>query len=199
MSYREQYAQELREYTAQCYAEHILKNSTENTWEIRNPNGSSVFYAEIAALGPYLVVVGDTDTVVFRGSYTGIKLVSWLASSDSYGYLCEKASIGMSGDDHVYEFDADAAREDLQELRETRAEDAGDDALDEEEEDLFKELLGGQYEHPQGLHQQLYDAGITDEPHRVGRVISPRIYYAHAAVKRLWALLKETLPQEEEA
>jgi hypothetical protein len=154
-----------------------------------------------------LLVDGDIvpGPVVFRyGPPQPEARVHWMGgckyAHDSY--FREKASIGMGGRGSVTEtWDADVARDDLLEME---AEFKGDpEEWSEPSPKMAEEVarvrecllaaLGLGHRPGRGwVLWKLYEAGVDPELfERIGMVTATRLYYAHAALARLSALLTE--------
>ena len=188
----------------EAFAHHAIGDRTDTSWYLApDPQCRTGFSGvRIAALGRYLVVVGDADTCVFSGgSYSEPRdLVAWMGSTNDLHYVREKAGIGMSdlGGKITEEYDAGVMLHGLNErIGFVNDPDYG---YDEEETDKLLEVLNEcvesvkNYGEP-GL-EQAHNAlcndwpGDTEDVYRIGVVTSRRVIVAHAAVRRLWELLK---------
>ena len=152
------------------------------TWNMR---------AWITVTGPYVTVVGDISTVVFAyySGRTPVGAVGWIGNHNSMHYVAEKASIGMSPigamswDPEIAEAELRTTISELDEAygdynpagkEENREQlQAAIDALDDGESAMYREL-------------EFDDAEGTP-----GQVIASRVFFAHAALGRLYTLLLE--------
>ncbi len=168
---------------AKCsYAMHVLRATTDTSW-LLGAEGSSVNLFWISIMGPYVVLVGDLRTCVFRRGYAASPkaMVQWVCRADLH-YLSETCRSAM--DHHSgYTWDSNIARFEL-------------DGYSLDPDGYFTARDRVVYKNA----QEYVDAGCTalqrylesnlsdptDMPlHDIGRVVSPRVIYARAACRRL--------------
>jgi len=183
----------LSRHASAAFQDHRITKSGSDRWVIKGPHGGQ-FWTEIVSLeGAKLFVHGDIDCVLFAyaGKHYGPEQkVRWIGNS-SLDYAREKASIG-TGHEVANDIDTDVAIWELYELLRDGAEYEDPSVLKnrDEIEDGISALKYG--EHVDVVMHQLYQAGVDPEwIGSLGRVVSSRVAYAHAAVKRLAELLEE--------
>ena len=182
-----------------AFASHALLRNDADRWRIGRP-GSSTYWADIVAMSMGgLVVWGDIELVCFAyGPKDPVARVHWMTTSD-LSYVQEKAQIGSRHRGVATQFDPGVA---LHELR-ARIEESVADGLQmdarhvEAIEDAIVAIRRGDGEDE--MRRILYDAGLdTEWLCDVGVVTSTAVIYAHAAVKRLAALLEEKAGKSDE-
>lgn len=169
-------AVETSELAAKAFESHEVRRLSNTEWSVKRP-GRSEFWAHVlAGEHGHLLVYGDIDPCVFAygPKNSPEALVRWIGgeemSAGHEGYVAQKAAIGMGCREAVWEWDADTAVVDAKELG--RSIDA---ALP-----------------PDVVRQALYDDGVEAEDLAdFGMVIAPRVYYAHAALRRVALSLAE--------
>ena len=151
-----------------------------------------------------LFVGGDINDCVF--AYFGghrdatpeqknVGKVAWIGNHEGFGYIQEKAGIGMTDNGKLTEvWEADIARlqikaflKDLEEEKEDYSEIAY-----EKKKEAFKEAIGLLEDGPEVMGRHLYDSLGYDDMESlfdIGQVISPRVMYAWAACRRLCELI----------
>jgi len=198
-SMRDRISEELAERAMKAYEKHKIVSRTDTSIVLRKraPDGkwSWEYQVEIVAgqLG-FLMLTGDADTVVFaRQNGTLRQRLSWIApeTSRSFGYLREKASIGLDdGTKLALSFEPALLDDLLDDLL---------DGLDPEGERDAKRIeeIKEVFESPPGVESDLYDfydrlsdAGVDicdigDALH----MVSTRVFYAWAACRRAGQLL----------
>lgn len=188
----------------EAFAHHAIGDRTDTSWCLAPDPAHRLGFGgvRVAALGRYLVVVGDADTCVFSGgSYSEPRdIVAWMGSTTDLHYVCEKAGHGMSdcGGKITEEFDASVMLHGLNER--IGCVNDPDYGYDEDEKDGLLEVLNECAESVKncgapGLeqaHRTLCNdwPGEGEDVYRIGIVTSRRVIFAHAIVRRLWALLK---------
>jgi hypothetical protein len=195
---RDEYNAQLATLARKALERHEIKEEGPGRWVLyrRNADGtySAQYCAEIAALHwGTLLVHGDIETVVFTGGShrAPLDLVRWVGGRGEptdYCYLAQKAQRGMgAGTDAL---DTEVARGDvLAEIACVRDAGATGEQL-EPYDDALRALDDG--EHIEVVRHNLWRDGDdvdTEFLARLGRVIDPRVFYAHAACARLVALL----------
>lgn len=183
---RDNYFGDLEKFSSQAFKDHQMKEVGPGHWYLSRKDGQ--YWTHIVCMGPGIVVWGDIDGVIYSGGPADpVSKVHWLANAHGR-YLKEKATIGMS---HVgvERFDVDIAIEDLEEcLKEAKENEKTDDAtaLKEAIDNLRCGLLPDRV--LSDLHDEISDSWewLGD----IGRVVDPRVFYTHAAVKRLSDLLE---------
>lgn len=194
----------------EAFKNHELVDNREDRWRIckREKDGTltNVHAAEIVSLwGGRLYVGGDIDDCVF--AYYGDKSdhrskLEWMGKcNDVAYYVRQKASMGLSdGGKLVDEFDDRVAAEDLDYQMNDMLQNIKDcAATDEEGEDdarriksIFeqaKELMSEPHEMRVYLYDELKDIDGWEWLDEIGTIVSHRVVYAWAAVRRLCELL----------
>jgi hypothetical protein len=206
MSERKKRHEDLARLAKEAFGQHVIAREDSGRWLLKQPNNGSHFWTEIICVeGRGLYIDGDIEPVVMRYGPTDFEArVRWMASRKDGGdsYFVEKASIGMGGRGvDVEMWESQIARDDLR------------DFLVDNEYAVFESDGGWKHhpDHPRFDIDALYDltrllrhdeASQTDmiralvdmgveEPYRIGVVPAPRLFYAHAALARLDALLQE--------
>jgi hypothetical protein len=202
------------EQARESFANHQITKSGGGRWLVKKP-GTSTFWFEVIVLeGGKLMVHGDISPVIFAyyhpnqhssAEENAEGCVRWMASRKRPDdpYFTEKAKIGSSSDDTVWTYDEDTLREEIEALidethaSEAEAEFDGDDHrkhIHIERRESFQEALDGvggtSLEETQSLVYDALDGDAESVP--FGVRVSTSMIYAHAALQRLDALLKET-------
>jgi len=192
------------ERARKAFEHHTIAARTDATWRLApDPKRRTGFSGvTVAALGRYLVVVGDADTCVFSGgSYSEPRdVVAWMGSTTDLRYVVEKAGHGMGdlGGKITEELDAEVMLHDLQE-RVGYVSDP-ENGYNEEETAKHLEVLNECIDTIKdcsdlglaGAHHTLCNdwPGEIEDVYRVGVVPAWRVIVAHAVVRRLWGILK---------
>lgn len=182
------YEAELAASARDAFASHAITSRAADRWVIRNPT-SSCFWAEIVVLRCGKVLVhGDTDIVCFA-SYNSEtapeSVVAWVAESN-IAYLANKVEPRMI----VWEEDEDVAEYQIFDALKDREDDgvSSQDAYVRGYKAALSSLQRGY-----GLvdaAKEIYDVtGDSEASQTIGHVIAPKIFFAHAAVTKLHALL----------
>lgn len=213
MSYRQQHHERLVAQSREAFQLHVIRKRSEGRWLLqrRHDDGGwdSVYWAEIISLhGGGLFVGGDIDHVLF-GYYSDKSgnheaKVRWMGEhNDIRYYVRQKAAIG-TGHQLIDVYDKDAARQTLQEhLDEAIAEAEYFNFNDPDEDTLAGKLAIALDEYGWDaapfedgkealcayLHRKLGSDWYCDMGYNLGDVLAPRVYYAHAALRRLCELL----------
>jgi hypothetical protein len=182
-----------------AFAKHVIAKESEGRWLLRKPYADGrgfdwTMAAEVISLaGGSLYVGGDIDFVIFSwysDSADHEAKVRWMGRcSDIDYYVRQKAIIG-TGRELVEQYDEDEARASLKWHYEDCVR-VGDDALAAK---LAELLESGALEDRQALLHELYRAQpdlAADVGGTLGMVPHPRVYYAHAALRRLCDILDE--------
>lgn len=204
--------EQLQQEGARAFERHEIRSRSDGRWLLqrryKDGNGwDCVFAAEVISLyGGELYVGGDIDFVVFAhysDSRSHEAKLRWMGEHNDLGYYVrQKASIG-TGVALVDVYDQDEARESVSEWLddEKKAEADGfgsgyakklaavlgqDGAWDRAPWDDRHELI----------HYLVDELGhdFMCERYDVGMVLAPRVYYAHAALRRLCDLLDAEQP-----
>lgn len=195
MNPRQTRHEELCRMAAKAVAGHEIMKTGEGRWRLMGRDAAGrptqCHCAEVVVLwGGKLLVHGDVELVCFdrRVGGTDDEVVAWIgAHQEPDDYVAGKAVIG-TGDARVYVCDDDVFAFDLRAWL-GDADDRDRALADEVIEDLE---LDGDVE---GARRRLFN-DLTDVDTEAfvgfGLVVAPRVYYAHAAVRRLWTLLQAT-------
>ena len=207
--YQEERAAKLHEQAKAEYAQHQIRKRSEGRWLLQKPHVEggwrSEFFTEVISLaGGALYVGGDIGHVIF--AYYGDKPANheakmrWMGEHSDFGYYVhQKACIG-TGSEAINTYEAEAGRQQLldwrqdylQQLADER-EAFGEDDDDEREPvlDTIAGLLDWQPDDPSVVMHTLYDEcpNFMQDRYEFGTVIAPRLFFAHAALRRLCALL----------
>lgn len=206
---RDQYHKRFMDRASREFVNHgIARRTGDDRWLLqrRHPDTDKFDWtmsAEVVCLaGGRLYVGGDIFPVIFAYcSDPGIQRVRWMGgTTDLNYYVAQKASLGFGGDELVSTYSAEVARSDLddlahefQEIRECHPDDPmlvsireAHRFADEGHQELYRFLRSEADRH------EVPD--FMEERYGLGKVLSPRIYYAWAALARLIQLLD----QEEE-
>lgn len=201
--------------SADKFASHQIRQTVEAddfaSWLLMRPREDggwdSAFWVRITAADGLLRVSGDFNPIVFaHGPRDPRACVGWMGShpfADSY--VLEKARIGMGGDDAVYRWDSDDARRDAHELigHEVDYRDEDDEPTDLERALRAALESSDEYSGKWGcflFQREAYNALLKHNPDdnldiaSIGRRTSHALELAHAAVRRLHALLLEDSP-----
>lgn len=201
MSYSESRLKTEVENCKRYYSEHVIAERSENSWYIKKP-GTSNLATEIVALRHGLLYVGgDVDTVVFGNYYDRPSnfesRVHWLGGKHTFtSYVEEKARIGMSSHDAIYEYDSQKADEDIariiQEYREM-IEDEPDNTSEYQEvidnlEDIYTSDSNAMM-----LYHAISEAGVDSvyDYNGLGEVVRFCVIRAWAALNCLSTLLSQ--------
>lgn len=165
----------------------VLRHNSENAWFLVDPAARFRWYEVMATRGGRLLVDGDNPVVGFMGGPRDpMERVQWVAESH-LDYLSDKARpvMGHASVDHCCE---EVLMGDLCALREERE-------LDEGASNAVRYAIGCLKDgwDPDQVVTELYGYIDAETQSCLGQVIAPKLYYAHAAVKRLYSLLKEAL------
>lgn len=185
-SLRDQRTEKLYALIINCYKDLTLLQRRDDpdgisTYVIGKP-WSSAYRTEVYVGRSHITVQGDIDLMSFGGGPRDHReRIGWLAHATN-GYLSQKANIGCTSTELVYEYELDIARKDLLEERRfgnISAEQAraGWDSLRHDER-------------PQQATHEIYEIDYA-ESIDLGRVMSNRVITAHVAVQRLDVLLDE--------
>lgn len=179
------------------FAKHVVTKSSDLRWLLQRVNDDGratwTWSCEVVVLeGGSIFVGGDIDHVIFSsGPADAIERLRWMGECDDLGYyVAQKARIG-SGSDLVDAWDDDIAREELDSFlkRSGMEESDRDRMLDEMPTENRHEFLDWAWRN--FSYEQMSEA-VGD----AGEVLAPRVIYAHAALARLCALLREAETQK---
>ena len=200
---RERHDKDMTTMSKEAFKGHRIITHTEGRWLIARPGKYPgeydwCFATEVIAdlWGKGMYVGGDTKPVIFSGGPAHPEAkVRWMGGRKSGGdqYLVEKATTG-TGKEVIEMFDADVARDDMTVLQHEIAEESEGDPAIEAIEDIKRccdEM--GRDEVIRDLMEAYSD---SERVYDIGVVVSPRVYYAHAALARLCELLDEKQKEE---
>lgn len=200
----------------ETFKDHELVDNREDRWRIckREKDGkfTNVHAAEIVSLwGGRLYVGGDIDDCVFA-YYSDhpdhLSKLRWMGRcKDVSYYVRQKASLGLTdGGKLVDEYDAQVAEDDLNYYLERELERINENTATEEEcqddqatmRHIFEQAQGMVNEDPHDLRHYLYkelqalgDTDAWEWVGELGNIVSHRVIYAWAALRRLCELLDE--------
>lgn len=193
---REQRAERLTDVANDSFRNHAIASRENGRWLLRNPS-TSIFWTEIiVGHGGYLIVNGDIDHVIwgrFNDRYDDPeRVLRWIGSHSVVdSYTAGKAVIGTGAqlaqevDPRVYAYDLLFAIED--EKDGAAKEDIDNDYISMLNEAITHVTRGDDL---RDVSNFLWDADVDPELiSSLGCVPAVRVYYAHAAVVRLHALL----------
>lgn len=213
MTNKRNFVKERCDQAIEAFKDHELVDCREDRWRImkREEDGklTGIHAAEIVSLwGGRLYVGGDIDDCVF--AYYGdhpdhLSKLRWMGRCNDVGYYVrQKATVGLTdGGKLVDEFDARVATEDLDfhmqgmlediQARATTAEDSGEGEA-RDIQDIFaqaKLFLEDPHDMRAYLYRELKDNDAWEWLGTIGNIVSYRVVYAWAAVRRLCELLDE--------
>lgn len=195
----------------EAFKSHELVDCREDRWRIckREPDGqlTNIHAAEIVSLwGGRLFVGGDIDDCVFAYHSYNDKVnhhrakLEWIGKCQDVGYYVrQKATMGLTDGGKLVDcFDQQIAEYDLNEcLKDTLEEMQEYDTSDARSNEILR--IRGIFDEakhylddPEMLRRHLYEAfsdGDCEWVSTVGMVVSYRVVYAWAAVRRLCELL----------
>lgn len=197
----------------EAFAEHVIRKQSEGRWLLqkRHPNGgwTWIMGVEVISLAHgQLYVGGDIEHVIY--AYYGDKpgnheaKVRWMGRChDVDYYVAQKACVG-TGRSLTEVYDSDAAEETIahwgaeyrKESETAWPEDVKRNIACAEALEAFLEYPGAGFTHHELLDSLARELGdywqiIMEERWDVGMVLAPRVYYTHAALRRLCDLLDE--------
>jgi len=186
------------------FRSHIMREIGPGHWNIHIP-GHSQYWADIVVMGSHhLVVTGDIELCAFAyysGQHSPEGAVHWLFTP-GLSYVCEKATIGMGSRELVYDYEQEVAIYDLlehyREVGKNYCEDEWKDIQPEYKKAIDDAVESLEYGENvmnvlRSLHDEIneYDQDSWEWIDSVGRVPSPRVIWALAAIRRLSDLLKK--------
>lgn len=188
---------QLVEQSQHAFENHVITRRSEGRWLLQRQYEDGkpdwTMAAEVISLaGGALYVGGDIDFVIFSwfsDSTAHEDKVRWMGKcNDLEYYVHQKACIG-TGRELIDVYDAEVAEETLKEWLKDEQESNGRNY------DRLKELIDDGLRYDDGRHElinRLYDElghGFAFDRGDVGIVMAPRVYCAHAALRRLCDLL----------
>ena len=191
---------ERAEHAIAVFADHKIVDQGDRWWLIGKAGGGSEYRAAVFVMPTgELVVQGDIDLCSFAwGPRAPAECVFWIGRQESDSYVCEKATIGMTAREMVWELDRDAlnaAVEDwLEGVRAEINEDGEGTHRQREAEAAFEEALDALRhgaEPEDVLGRLIGEDVIESDAARAAEVPTSRVVYAWAAVRRLRELLQE--------
>jgi len=201
------YEKNIEHLATDAYAKHVIRRVLPAGYYICRPHKDGGwdcrFATEIQFLGfGRILIHGDGPDLLFgRSSYSGERLIPWLACSE-LDYLASKVVAGTA-----WTWDSDVARGWLageivdaeSELRESQDEEFG---VDEKHQTIYAKRRDGLIEirdrlddiDEHKLHEELYELsdGDCEWGMHAGRVVHPDVVYAREAVRTLRRLLGRT-------
>ncbi len=164
-SYQEKQERQAREaYAKHAHVSELHRNPYRAAWKLWQPDPNQcVFWTRIISEPPHLIVIGDGPSAITRGHKgdSPLGLVYWIAGQTDMHYLAGKCDDGMR--------------------------EPGGIDWDEVIGDLKSDSFSLAY-----IRDELAKTD-SDEPefaYSLGRVVSPRVYYARAACQALVRLLE---------
>jgi hypothetical protein len=183
---------DLTELSRKAFESHVITKRAEGRWLIQRLYADGVprsdYAAEIVSLWwGALLVGGDINHVIFaRYSGSNEAKVAWIGGDEEVtSYILEKATIGMEGPLLVWE--KEEARVTLLAYCAQRKKDDPEEYAELEE--AYKEVLDDFPDTWEAAAEALWE--IDSETEVDLRVPDSRVYYAHAAVRKLHLLLEE--------
>jgi hypothetical protein len=183
----EDYIKNVTKLAKKAFKKHKLHKQEEKSWIIRNTKNSAYWVEIVILAGEKILAHGDINAIILSSNLkdkNAKEIINWAATSH-ISYLQEKALIGM-GLIGVTVTDIEVAMYHLNELLEIIPRKNIPDirnAIDDLNRDNFS---------PSDIRNNLYNTGIDPEfIHDIGKVVSPRVIYAHEATKKLVSLLEE--------
>lgn len=199
----------LKRDAERAFADHAIRRRSEGRWLIqkRYDDGAwnCTFATEVISLARgELYVGGDIDFVIF-GIYGDTAdhedKLRWMGRHSDFGYYVhQKACIG-TGRTLIDVYDSDAAEAQLREWLAERTEQLGEDHDEEDDGPLdvaadelvatINDMIRWMPDDPGEMLGRLHSVSpsFMDDRHELGMVIAPRLYFAHAALRRLCDLL----------
>jgi hypothetical protein len=176
----------------QAFQNHCLrKDYGEGRWLLQRPRtedgeGWSTFYAAevVCVYGGRLFVGGDIASVTFaHGPQDPLARLKWIAEQPpASSTVRQKAHVG-SGRESVFTWDADYAVEMMQDALTTLD-------LEEADAECVREAIRGVGDGEAYVWQELpHDA--WEYLDGLGKVLDVKVFYAHAAIARLYELLTQ--------
>jgi len=182
-------------HEAFAYHEILSEDRTPNllSYTIGRPGDSAFNTTIMAGTHNCLLVYGDIETVAFQYGPANLDArIRWLSLKECSNYVLEKASIGMTGRETLLVWDEEEAVRNINDLANTYEEDGCSSFLVISLRDMASRLSS--YETEDEVLRDLYDLGVEAEClGTLGKVYSPRLYYAHAAICKLTSLLDSSL------
>jgi hypothetical protein len=202
MDERKKYEQDMTSLAMQAFEHHQIVQQSEGRWLLQRPHKDhwddpktrwdSIYATEIICTSHGgLYVDGDIDHVIFRyGPKHPEARVRWMGERCGAWdcYLHEKAIIG-TGRERIDEWNPLVAQDDLEQLYKeiAESENPGKDVLTEIQDLMQWHINDGR----DFVIRTLLYTGYFDEVPDVGMVVAPRVFYAHAALRRLCHLMDQ--------
>ncbi len=199
---RTQHLDRHRQQAAKAFAGHQITKRSDGRWLLQqsHPDGAPdwTMAAEVICLEANSIYVGgDIDGAVFAyGPRDFIQRIRWMGECNDLGYyVAQKARIGSPRhQSSVTEWNQDIAAQELQAwLADLKKEDPLVDQDDRFDSCQWERALSADHEHE--FVSAAYDAfhgdfDIGEALCGMGKVLSPAVIYAHAALARLCLLLR---------
>jgi hypothetical protein len=202
----DEYVSNLRKLGTEAFAEHRIMEvdgglaaGSDNRWVMRGNQGSMYWVEVVRLAGDKLLVHGDICAIIFaygNRRSSPRELVAWMGRA-GLDHAKEKASIG-TGSEVCEVYDSDLAIWELRRIMNEAIEynDRSTLRFHEEVEQAIDSLANG--DPVELVVNGLYSDGLDPELLMgLGRAVSPRVVYAHAAVQRLDELLTQQEKEEE--
>lgn len=217
MPSRRDFVKERCERAIEAFKDHEIVDDREDRWRIakRDKDGrlTNIHHAEIVSLwGGRLYVGGDIDDCVFAyyGDHPDHRSkLRWMGCcKDVSYYVRQKAQMGLTDNGQlVDEFDAQVAEDDLDYYLKQELERINENAATDEEREDDEKRMRSVFEHAKEmvhddphelrtyLYNELNDVDAWEWLGGLGNIVSHRVIYAWAALRRLCELLDELHPQ----
>ncbi len=193
-------SQRLTEQARRQFATHQISKRSAGRWLLQrryndNTGWDWTMAAEVISLvGGALFVGGDIFHVIF-GWYSdsadhGRKL-RWMGKCDDIEYYVHQKAVIGTGRELVDVYDENAARDYVDDWSKQERKD-GNIKLADKLQRLLEPYGGIDWENGHGIVQELADELGWDEMserYGIGQVMADRVYYAHAALRRLCEIL----------
>lgn len=206
-AYRDKRAAGLSESAAEAFAKHRIVTQSTDRWRIAIPHErggwQSQYACELVVLwGGSILVHGDIDTVMwsrYSDDRYPREVLRWMGRHAKVDGYCVQKAVAGSGHSLIEVFDPIAFEADLAEKLadelEVCAEGSEDPDVSERVTALRDAIVDFTHYNsdPQTVRCDLQSAGFEGEMlWPLGIVTGARVYFAHAALRRLCALLEIT-------
>lgn len=201
---KQQYCENLQSLAAQAFAKHEIREMRDDGHRYalyqRHAKGGwdSNMATEIIVIRGGLFVGGDSPDCIFRwfsDSSDPRQVIRWMGGHPTADdYVAGKASLGL-GRELTHLVDAEVALYDLQYDLEHYEEDNGEPMKDSRRWEIERAIASLQAsEEVEAVIREMYENGIDSEwLCIIGHVPSARVFYAHAAVRKLWTLMTDAV------
>jgi hypothetical protein len=197
---KKQYCENLQSLATEAFAKHEIREMRDEghryaLWK-RHPKGAwdSNMATEIIVIRGGLFVGGDSPDCIFRwfsDSQEPRDVIRWMGghpTADSY--VAGKARIGL-GHEFTELVDAEVALYDIEYHLEHYEQDHDEPMKDSRRWEVERAIASlKSSESAESVIREMYENGIDSEWLAIiGRVPAARVFYAHAAVRKLWTLM----------